>query len=91
MVKKTSIQSNVKSVVCKTLTLEKVAYEEDLIDSGLLDSLSLVQLMIALEDEFKIKIEPDDLDFDDYRSVKSMTEMITRISHLPPFPVRVSG
>ena len=77
----TSIRNNVISIVCKTLTLESIEYEEDLIDSGLLDSLSLVQLMVALEDEFNIRIEPEELDFEDYRSVKSMTEMIKRISN----------
>jgi methoxymalonate biosynthesis acyl carrier protein len=73
------IRNNVTSVVCKTLTLESIKFEEDLFDTGLLDSLSMVQLMVALEEEFSIRIEPEDLDFEDYRSVKSMTEMINRI------------
>ena len=82
---------HVKSIVCETLTLETVAFEEDLIDSGLLDSLSMVQLMVALEEEFDIRIEPEDIDFEDYRSVKSMTEMITRLSLLTPLSISISG
>lgn len=81
MNQKPLIRTSVTSIVCKTLTLETIAFEEDLVDTGLLDSLSLVQLMVALEDEFDIRIEPEDLDFDDYRSVKSMTEMINRMTH----------
>lgn len=91
MNQQTLIRKNVTSVACKTLTLETIEFEKDLIDSGLLDSLSMVQLMVALEDEFNIRIEPEDLDFEDYRSVKSMTEMITRLSHSTPLPVRVSA
>lgn len=85
------IQMKVKSIVCNTLTLEKIAYEEDLIDSGLLDSLSIVHLMVALENEFNLKIEPEEIDFEDYRSVKSMTEMVTRLSMLTPLSISASG
>lgn len=81
------IRAKVTSVVCETLTLETVAFEKDLIDSGLLDSLSLVQLIVALEDEFNIRIEPEELDFEDYRSVKSMTEMTVRLSALTLSPI----
>ncbi len=90
MNQQTPIRMNVMSVVCKTLTLETVAFEEDLIESGVLDSLSLIQLMVALEDEFDIRIEPEEIDFEDYRSVRSMTEMITRLSLLTPMAVSVS-
>lgn len=85
------LRMNVMSTVCETLTLEKISYKEDLIDSGKLDSLSLVQLMVALEEEFDIRIEPEDLDFEDYRSVKSMTEMISRLSLSTASPVRANG
>lgn len=79
------------SIVCKTLTLKTVTFEEDLIDSGLLDSLSIVQLMVALEEEFDIRIEPEDLDFEDYRSVSSMTDMISRLSLTTASPIQVNG
>lgn len=82
---------NVSKVVCNTLTIESIPFEEDLIDSGLLDSLSLVQLMVALEEEFSIRIEPEEIDFEDYRSVKSLTEMIIRLSHYTPVRVNLSG
>ena len=91
MNRQTLFRTNVLSIVCTTLTIEKIAFEEDLIDSGLLDSLSMVQLMVALEEEFDIRIEPEDIDFEDYRSVKSMTEMITRLSLLTPLSISISG
>ena len=84
------ISSNVAAIVCKTLTLETIASEKNLIESGLLDSLSLVQLMVELEDEFKIKIEPDEFDFEDYQSVRSISEMIIRFSQLNPSTVRIN-
>lgn len=86
-----SIRTSVTSVVCKTLTIESIAFEEDLFDSGLLDSLSMVQLMVALEEEFGIRIEPEDLDFEDYKSVKSMTEMVNRLSLSSASAIQVNG
>lgn len=91
MIQHSPIRTNVMSIVCKTLTLQTVEFEEDLIDTGQLDSLSLVQLMVALEEEFNIRIEPEELDFEDYRSVKSITEMVTRISRLNSLTISVSG
>lgn len=79
----------VMSVVRKTLNLEPIAFAEDLIETGQLDSMALVQLMVALEEEFDIRIEPEELDFEDFRSVKSMTEMISRFSLLTPITIRV--
>lgn len=91
MNQQTLIRTNITSIVCKTLTLESIEFEEDLFDSGLLDSLSMIQLMIALEEEFDIRIEPEELDFEDYRSVQSMTEMITRLSLMTSVSISVSG
>lgn len=70
----------IASVVCETLTIEEVKSEQDLIDSGYLDSLALVQLMVALEERFNITISPEEMDIEDYRSVKSISRMITRIN-----------
>lgn len=80
MNEQTLIRMNIKFIVCNTLTLETLNYKDDLMDLGLLDSLSLVQLMVALEDKFEMKIEPDNLDIDDYRSIQAMTNMIIRRS-----------
>lgn len=90
MNQKNRIENNVTEIVCKTLTLESVEPEEDLFDSGQLDSLSLVQLMAELEEEFNIRIEPDEFDFEDYKSVTSMAEMIIRISMTTHVPISAS-
>lgn len=73
-------QKKISSIVCESLTIEKVDIDEDLIESGMLDSLALVQLMVALEESFNITIAPEELDIEDYRSVNSMAKMIARLS-----------
>lgn len=75
-----NIHSRVSTIVKETLTVENIEIEQDLIESGLLDSLALVQLMMALEDRFDITISPEELDIEDYRSVKAISKMVARIS-----------
>lgn len=75
-----NIHSKVSTIVRESLTVGNVEVEQDLIESGLLDSLALVQLMMALEDGFEITISPEELDVEDYRSIKSISKMIARIS-----------
>ena len=50
--------------------------DADLLDSGLLDSLGLVDLIAAIEREFGIVVNLIDLDLEDLRTVNSITELV---------------
>jgi acyl carrier protein len=50
--------------------------ETNLLDSGLLDSLKLVELLAAIEREFGIVVDLSELDFDDVRTVSSITRFV---------------
>ncbi len=54
--------------------IEAPSAETDLIESGLLDSLLVVELVVALEKRFGVHISFDDIEFDNFRSVKSIAE-----------------
>lgn len=71
--KKTSL------IVCKTLTVDQVDIDKDLFESGLLDSLTLIQLMMELEEGFEITITPEEMNVEDYKTVRAMAKMIVRI------------
>ncbi|MCH8494543.1 MAG: phosphopantetheine-binding protein [Balneolales bacterium] len=87
MNKETSISEKVNDVICSTLTIDSISFKDDLIELGLLDSLALVQLMVEIEQTFNIRMEPENFDFDDYRSVKSISEMVIRSLLTTPQPV----
>ncbi len=53
-----------------------VTRETDLLQSGVLDSLNLVKLLVALESRFGMGISLDDVDIDAFRSVRSIAEMV---------------
>ncbi len=48
----------------------------DLIQSGLLDSLALVELLLELEREFDISLPLRDLDIEDFRTIESIGTFI---------------
>lgn len=76
-------QKKVNEIICNTLTIERIDPDQDLFESGLLDSLALVELIVALEKGFEISISASELDIDDYRSVYSISLMIENIAGKP--------
>jgi acyl carrier protein len=66
-----------------TLFLERLnvtvpALDADLLASGVLDSLALVELLMQLESRYGIQISLEKLDFDDFRSVASIAAFVSR-------------
>lgn len=56
--------------------IEAPSVDTDLMDSGLLDSLTLVELMSSLEEEFGIAISFDEIELDNFRSVARITDFV---------------
>jgi D-alanine--poly(phosphoribitol) ligase subunit 2 len=52
--------------------------DEDLFESGLVDSLSLVGLIYELEQQYGIKIDVLELDFEELQSLRSIADFVTR-------------
>jgi len=52
--------------------------DDDLIASGVLDSLTLVQLLVDLETHFGITIPLEELELDDVRSIAVLARLVTR-------------
>ena len=52
--------------------------DEDLLATGALDSLTLIQLLVQLEERFGITISLEELDLDDVRSIRSIAHMVSQ-------------
>ena len=50
----------------------------NLIDDLGFDSINMLQLILELEEKFDISISDDDLDIDNFNSVKSITALIEK-------------
>lgn len=55
------------------------AKEEHLIDDHILESMMMVQLVAALNDEFDIEITPRDIVPENFQSVKAINDMVERL------------
>ncbi len=56
---------------------------EDIFQSGMVDSMFAMQLVMFLEKEFAVAISDDDLDIDNFRTIDAMTALVTRKNAAP--------
>jgi acyl carrier protein len=50
--------------------------DTDLLDSGLIDSLQIVELLLQLEEQFGFKASLDEIDLDDLRSLERLAALV---------------
>ena len=55
----------------------------DLLESGLVDSIGLVELILELEQRFSVSLPMENLEIDDFRSVYRIADLIVRCSAAP--------
>lgn len=60
------------------LIQENIPEDASLVDAGILDSFSIVKLMMFVEKEFDIKIEVEDLTEDNISTLKNIEALILR-------------
>ena len=60
--------------------VEAPSPDTDLMESGLLDSLTLVELMSSLEEQFGINISFDEVEIDNFRSARRIAEFVNQRS-----------
>ncbi|MDR3241834.1 MAG: D-alanine--poly(phosphoribitol) ligase subunit DltC [Lactobacillaceae bacterium] len=69
------IQAEVIAII-DNLFMEDVSdmMDEDLFDAGVLDSMGTVELVLELEDKFKIKIPVSDMGRDDWNTADKIVQ-----------------
>jgi len=71
--------AKIRHLLCSVLIVEDLSVDEDLFESGYLDSLGIVNLIIALEEEFQITLPMEDLNLEEFQSVESICKLITSL------------
>lgn len=72
---KLPLEERVKSVIAR-FTNERIDSERSLIDSGLIDSLTLVNVIQVIQESFGIDIGVQDITIDNFDTVRGITELI---------------
>lgn len=56
--------------------IDSLAHDRDLLGDGVIDSLGIVELIAFLEKQYAIKVEDDDIDPENFRSVESIVAFV---------------
>jgi acyl carrier protein len=57
---------------------KKVDDDDELIDSGILDSLAIVQLITHLEEAHQIEVEPGEVVVENFGSIRRLADFVRR-------------
>ena len=58
------------------LSVEVSSVDTDLVQTGILDSLALVELLAYIEKEFGTEISLDDIEIEDFHSIAKIAEYV---------------
>ena len=68
----------VRNFILGSIFVENLRDDDDLFESGLVNSLFAVQLMTFIEKTFAIEVGPDDLDIKNFQSVDAAADFVLR-------------
>jgi acyl carrier protein len=60
-----------------------VAEHDDIFALGYVNSLFAMQLVVFMESEFAVRLGPQDMDFDNFRTIDSLVRLITAKTAAP--------
>ncbi|HEX6209643.1 MAG TPA: phosphopantetheine-binding protein [Methylomirabilota bacterium] len=63
-------------IFTERLALEVPAADTDLLEAGVLDSLSFANLLVCVEAEFDIRIPLEELDLDRFRTLRALGHVV---------------
>jgi acyl carrier protein len=71
-----SLEARLNSLFTEKLNVRVPTPDTDLIGSGVLDSMQIVELIAQIELEFGLRIDLERVDFDDLRSLARIARLI---------------
>jgi len=72
-----AIIERLHALFVESLHIEVPSADTDLFETGMLDSLQLVELLLQLEQQFGFRIKIDDIELDDLRTLARIAGLLT--------------
>jgi len=66
----------VRKIFSEKLLLDVQSSDIDLLDSGILDSMAFVELLLNLENEFGFQVAMETVDLENFRSISRIAELV---------------
>jgi acyl carrier protein len=70
------LRDRIVGVFSSALHLDVPAFDTDLFDAGVLDSLAFVELLLQLERQFGVTTSVDEMETEYFRSIDSITDYV---------------
>lgn len=74
------MEDKILDLLAKITEVEEIKEDRDLnlFDDGILDSLSLIELLLALEEEFGLKLEPTEIHREDIETPNKLVNYLVK-------------
>ncbi|MEL6442304.1 MAG: phosphopantetheine-binding protein [Cyanobacteria bacterium J06621_8] len=72
------VQSRIKVFLSKFFGNHDLQPDEDIFSLGFVNSMFAMQLVLFVEQEFKITVENEDLELDNFRTINSIASLVER-------------
>ena len=72
------VQEAVRSFIQSSINIEGLSNDENLFESGIVNSLFAVQLMTFIERTFDIEVGTDDLDIENFKSIDATAAFVAK-------------
>ena len=76
------LHAQLRGFFSEKLSVEISSVDANLIQTGILDSLALVELLAYVEKEFETEISLDDIDIEDFHSIARIAEYVNAHSRV---------
>ena len=70
------IIEQLRGVFVESFHIELPSADTDLLESGILDSFQMVQLLFEVEQRFGLRIKIEDIDLDDLRTLSRLARLV---------------
>jgi acyl carrier protein len=70
------LHAQFRAFFSEKLSVEVSSIDTDLVQTGILDSLALVELLTYIEKEFEAEISLDDVGIEDFHSIAKIAEYV---------------
>jgi methoxymalonate biosynthesis acyl carrier protein len=77
------VKQIISTFIINATNLSNLGEDDHLFETGVLNSLFAVQLMTFIEKAFRIEVGKDDLDIDNFKSIRATTAFVLRKNGFP--------
>jgi len=74
------MKAKIRAFLSRFFRKHELSDDEDIFSLGFVNSLFAMQLVMFLEKEFGVKVDNKDLDFDNFRTINAIADLVTRKS-----------